>query len=191
MITGVFQNGKLSVEVLAGAGFIEVSVNPDIAPNASRSVPAAGSRRPELLAGRAGEPPVVVGDRNVRAFSDDGDLLIQYQGMLKKIRPAEQFSAGNLRKGDEIGFDLWHGWLTPMWNTVIATSCFWKRRQAIGSTSWGGWMRKSAQIKHFLSFRLEHAEVAASLPAADETRYFVHGAPGNGKTKLRVRLPTT
>jgi proteasome-associated ATPase len=185
VITGVFQNGKLTAEVFAGGAFIEVAVNPDIATDRLK-VGARGrvTQARNCLLDVQENPPVWSEIATFDGLSENGDLLVQYQGMRKKVRPADQFSAAKLRKGDEIGFD-------PEARLAYAhvahrdqNDLFLQQTPSDRFDELGGLNAQIRQIKEFVSFRLQHADVARRYRLPTRRGILLYGAPGNGKTKL-------
>jgi proteasome-associated ATPase len=185
VITGVVQNGKLTAEVFAGGAFLEVAVNPDIARERLK-IGARGrvSQARNCLLDVEENSPIWSEIATFDAFSGDGDLLVRYQGMTKKIRPAEQFCATNLRTGDEIGFDPEARLAYAHVEHRDRSDLFLTETPSDRFDELGGLDGQIRQIKDFVSFRLQHADVARRYRLPTRRGILLYGAPGNGKTKL-------
>ena len=193
VITGVMKNGKLTAEVFAGKAFLEVAVNPEIAHDRLKiGVKGRVTQARNCLLDVLDTPPAWSEIATFDGWSADGDLLIQYQGMLKKVRAVDGFDSENLRNGDQIGFDPEARLAYARVASRKGNELFLEETPSDRFDELGGLDREIARFKRFLDFRLKHAETARRYRLPTKAAEFCCMArPATARRSSPGRLPAT
>jgi ATP-dependent 26S proteasome regulatory subunit len=185
VITNVYPNGKAIAEIFDRGSFSEVAVHPEIAQDRLK-IGAKGrvSQTGNCLLDVHDEAPAWSEIGTFDSLSEQGDLLLEYQGGLKKIRPVHGFPAGTLKKGDQVGFDpdarLAFARVEPRRHDEL----FLEATPNDRFEDLAGLDSEIGRIKRLVRLRLDHPELARSYRLPTGLGMLFHGPPGVGKTKL-------
>jgi proteasome-associated ATPase len=187
VITGVRNNGELTVEVHGAGQRLCVAVHPGIDPDQLR-VGARGllTKGRNCLLTIDGDSPTWHQVATFEGYTDDGRrMLLRYQEQLVAVTPTEELTGAALRKGDLVGFDPDGAWLAySRVEQPGKEDLFIEQTPEDRFEELGGLDREIAQLKRVIRFRLQHPELAARYRLPAKRGILLEGPPGNGKTKL-------
>jgi proteasome-associated ATPase len=186
VVTGVHQNGELTVEVHGAGQRLRVAVHPDVDPAGLR-VGARGllTRGRNCLLEVNAAPADWHEVATFEGYAEGGRLLLRHQEQLVAATPTDGLAAQVLRKGDLVGFDRDGPWLAyEKVEPPGKEDLFIEQTPADRFEELGGLDREIAQLKRVVRFRIQHPDLAERYRLPAKRGILLEGPPGNGKTKL-------